>query len=94
MMGFTREEVELLMQETGVDKNLIKFDMESYYTGYMFHRNAKNKVYNSQMILYLFNQVLQLGEQPSQIIDTNLQTDYARLRRRRRTKATGRSCCK
>ena len=81
MMGFTREEVELLMQETGVDKNLITFDMEAYYNGYMFHKNAKNKVYNSQMILYLFNQVLQLGMQPEQIIDTNLQTDYARLRR-------------
>jgi hypothetical protein len=81
MMGFTREEVELLMQETGVDKNLIKFDMEAYYNGYMFHKSTKNKVYNSQMILYLFNQVLQLGEQPEQIIDTNLQTDYAKLRR-------------
>jgi len=81
MMGFTREEVELLMQETGVDKNLIKFDMESYYNGYMFNEYGENKVYNSQMILYLFNQVLQLGMQPKQIIDTNLQTDYARLRR-------------
>jgi len=81
MMGFTREEVELLMQETGVDKNLIKFDMESYYNGYMFSEYGENKVYNSQMILYLFNQVLQLGRQPNQIIDTNLQTDYARLRR-------------
>jgi hypothetical protein len=47
----------------------------------MFNKNAENKVYNSQMILYLFNQVLQLGEQPEQIIDTNLQTDYERLRR-------------
>jgi hypothetical protein len=79
MFGFTREEVEWLMQETGVDKNLIKVDMESYYNGYMFNKNAENKVYNSQMILYLFNQVLQLGEQPEQIIDTNLQTDYERL---------------
>ena len=81
MFGFTREEVELLMQETGVDKNLIKVDMEAYYNGYMFSEYGKNKVYNSQMILYLFNQVLQLGGQPRQIIDTNLQTDYERLRR-------------
>jgi hypothetical protein len=81
MFGFTREEVEWLMQETGVDKNLIKVDMETYYNGYMFNNNGKDKVYNSQMILYLFNQVLQLGEQPKQIIDTNLQTDYERLRR-------------
>ncbi|MDR3000283.1 MAG: ATP-binding protein [Fibromonadaceae bacterium] len=81
MFGFTREEVEWLMQETGVDKNLIKVDMEAYYNGYIFNKNAENKVYNSQMILFLFNQVLLLGKQPEHIIDTNLQTDYERLRR-------------
>jgi hypothetical protein len=81
MFGFTREEVQWLMQETGVDKDLIKVDMEAYYNGYMFNNSGKDRVYNSQMILYLFNQVLQLGEQPKQIIDTNLQTDYERLRR-------------
>jgi len=81
MFGFTKEEVEWLMQETGVDKNLIKVDMEAYYNGYMFNNYGKSKVYNSQMILYLFYQILQLGRQPEQIIDTNLQTDYERLRR-------------
>jgi len=81
MFGFTKEEVEWLMQETGVDKNLIKVDMESYYNGYMFNNDGENKVYNSQMILYLFNQILLIGSQPKQIIDTNLQTDYERLRR-------------
>jgi len=81
MFGFTKEEVEWLMQETGIDKNLIKVDMEAYYNGYMFNNYGKSKVYNSQMILYLFYQILQLGRQPEQIIDTNLQTDYERLRR-------------
>jgi len=81
MFGFTREEVEWLMQETGVDKNLIKVDMETYYNGYMFNKDGENKVYNSQMILYLFNQILQIGRQPQHIIDINLQTDYERLRR-------------
>ena len=81
MLGFTKEEVEQLMQETGVDKNLIKVDMETYYNGYMFNEEAENKVYNPQMVLFLFNQILQLGKQPKDIVDTNLQTDYARLRR-------------
>ncbi|MDR2577212.1 MAG: AAA family ATPase, partial [Chitinispirillales bacterium] len=81
MFGFTSEEVEWLMRETGVDKNLIKVDMESYYNGYMFNENGKDKVYNSQMILFLFNQILRLGEQPKDVVDTNLKTDYARLRR-------------
>jgi hypothetical protein len=81
MFGFTEEEVEWLMLKTGIDKKLIKFDMEAYYNGYMFSERGKNKVYNSQMILFLFNQIFLLGEQPTQIIDTNLQTDYERLRR-------------
>ena len=81
MFGFTREDVERLMAETGVDKDLIKVDMETYYNGYMFSRRGKDKVYNSQMILYLFNMVLQLGMQPDHIVDANLRTDYGRLRR-------------
>jgi hypothetical protein len=81
MFGFTSDEVEWLMTETGVDKTLINFDIEVFYNGYMFSEYGKNRVYNSQMILYLFNQVLRQRRPPKQIIDTNLQTDYARLRR-------------
>jgi hypothetical protein len=80
MLGFTKEEVALLMQETGIDKNLITVDMEAYYNGYLFNKNAENKVYNSQMVLFLCNQIQRLGRQPEEIIDKNLQTDYSRLR--------------
>ena len=81
MFGFTKEEVDWLMNETGVNRDLIKVDMEDFYNGYMFNKNANNKVYNSQMILYVFNHVIMIGEQPENIVDTNLQTDYERLRR-------------
>jgi hypothetical protein len=81
MLGFTREEVEQIMLEAGVDKNLIKIDMEAYYNGYKFHEDAEDKVYNPQMILYLFYQIQQLGKQPQEVVDTNMQTDYSRLRR-------------
>ena len=80
MFGLTKEEVELLIQKMGVDKSLVKIDMESYYNGYMFHEDGKTRVYNPQMILYLFNQILQLSKQPKEVVDTNLKTDYARLR--------------
>jgi len=81
MLGFTKEEVEWLMQEAGVDKTKIKVDMETYYNGYLFNQDAENRVYNSQMVLYLFNQILRLGKQPKDVVDKNLQTDYERLRR-------------
>ncbi|MCL2845080.1 MAG: ATP-binding protein [Chitinivibrionia bacterium] len=81
MFGFTKEEVERMMSETGVDKNLIKVDMEAYYNGYLFNEDGENKVYNSQMILFIFNQISITNKQPKQVVDTNLQTDYERLRR-------------
>ncbi|MDR3011982.1 MAG: ATP-binding protein [Chitinispirillales bacterium] len=81
IFGFTMEEVEWIMAEAGIDRNLIKVDMEAYYNGYMFSERGKDKVYNSQMIFYLFDQVLQFGKQPDQIVDANLKTDYGRLRR-------------
>ncbi|MDR1121088.1 MAG: ATP-binding protein [Dysgonamonadaceae bacterium] len=81
MMGFTHEEVEWLMTETGVDPALINVDMEAYYNGYLFHQDGKNRVYNPAMVLYFFGQILRYRKPPRDIIDLNLQTDYGRLRR-------------
>ncbi|GAP72122.1 hypothetical protein SAMD00024442_25_7 [Candidatus Symbiothrix dinenymphae] len=81
MMGFTQQEVDALMDETGVDPNLINVDMETYYDGYLFHPDGKNRVYNPSMILYFFYQILDEGRPPENIIDDNLKTDYNRLRR-------------
>ena len=79
MFGFTRKEVEQLASETGIDMSLINVDMEAYYNGYLFNDKGKNKVYNSQMVLFLFYKITQLGEQPKEIIDINLKSDSGRL---------------
>jgi hypothetical protein len=81
MMGFTQEEVNALMEETGVDPALINVDMELYYNGYLFHKDGANRVYNPSMILYFFHQIVDSGKVPENIIDLNLQTDYGRLQR-------------
>ncbi|GHT22750.1 hypothetical protein AGMMS4957_13350 [Bacteroidia bacterium] len=81
MMGFTQQEVEALMLETGVDPNLVNVDMEAYYDGYLFDEDGENRVYNPSMILYFFNQILVSRKSPKNIIDDNLKTDYNRLRR-------------
>jgi hypothetical protein len=79
MMGFTREEVDALMIETGVDPKLITIDMEKYYNGYLFSTHGKNRVYNPTMVLYIFSQILENKRPPEKIIDDNLKTDYGRL---------------
>lgn len=80
MFGFTRDEVEWLIDETGIDRSLIAVDMEYYYNGYMFTNKGKDKVYNSQMVLYLLYQIRNFKEPPEVIIDQNLKTGYERLR--------------
>jgi hypothetical protein len=80
MLGFTGEEVETLMRETGVDPGWINVDMELFYNGYLFHKNGKHKVYNPSMMLYLFDQVLRFRKEVESVIDDNLKTDYGRLR--------------
>ncbi|GHT52324.1 hypothetical protein AGMMS49982_12240 [Bacteroidia bacterium] len=81
MMGFTQEEVEWLMQETGVDPALINVDMKAYYDGYLFNEEGAHSVYNPAMVLYFFSQILEFKKPPKYIIDLNLQTDYGRLKK-------------
>jgi len=81
MMGFTRQEVDWLMDETGVNRDLINVDMEWYYNGYLFHKEATDRVYNPSMILYFFNQIVNNKRIPEKIIDDNLKTDYGRMKR-------------
>ncbi|KAA6303042.1 MAG: hypothetical protein EZS26_000645 [Candidatus Ordinivivax streblomastigis] len=81
MMGFTQEEVEWLMAETGVDPALINVDIKAYYNGYLFNEEGEHRMYNPAMILYFFEQILQFGKPPKYLIDLNLQTDYGRLKK-------------
>ena len=81
MMGFTHQEVDWLMDETGVNSDLINVDMEWYYNGYLFHQDAADRVYHPSMMLYFFNQIVNEQKVPKKIIDDNLKTDYGRLQR-------------
>jgi hypothetical protein len=79
MLGFTRSEVEWLMNETGVDPALINIDMEMYYNGYMFNPDCENRVYNPTMVLYILEQILE-DSKITEVIDENIKTDYSRLK--------------
>ena len=81
MMGFTQEEVDLMMTETGVNPDYINIDMELYYNGYLFSKSGENRVYNPSMVLYIFNKILKEQTIPEKIIYDNLRTDYGRLQR-------------
>jgi hypothetical protein len=81
MLGFTQDEVDALIDTAGIDRKLITVDMERYYNGYLFSEDAETRLYNPNMALYFLDEILMTGRTPKHIIDDNLRTDYARLRR-------------
>ena len=80
MLGFTQEEVGMLMRETGVDPGRITVNIELLYNGYLFHADGEHRVYNPTMMLYLLDCISSDGAIEN-IIDDNLKTDYGRLQR-------------
>jgi hypothetical protein len=81
MMGFTHQEVDALIDTMEIDRKFITVDLERYYNGYLFHKDAENRVYNPTMALYCLRQIQRTKKPPEQLFDENLRTDYARQRR-------------
>jgi hypothetical protein len=50
------------------------------YNGYSFHQKAKNKLYNSALILYLLYKTITTDGEIEDLIDDNLKTDYGRIK--------------
>ena len=80
ILGFTEDELGFVMREAGIDKSAVKVDMEYLYNGYLFHVDAKNKLYNPAMMNYFFMGILEEGERMESLVDDNLKTDYGRIR--------------
>jgi hypothetical protein len=81
ILGFTKDEVELIIEACGIDKSLINNeDMEKLYNGYLFNRKAQNKLYNSTMIFNYLSEVKDNGIEIDNLVDVNLRTDYGRIR--------------
>jgi len=79
ILGFTKDEVEQFRQDVGIDKSMIKVDIEYLYNGYLFHVDGKNKLYNSSMINYFFNELMDEGK-IKELMDLNIKTDYGRIK--------------
>ncbi|MBF0545994.1 MAG: AAA family ATPase [Candidatus Riflebacteria bacterium] len=82
MMGFTEDEVISLFRETiteGIEEKLPK--LRQYYNGYLFHPKGAEKLYNSDMILYFMSSLQQFGEEPDDLVDRNVVSDYGKISR-------------
>ncbi|MBF0544017.1 MAG: AAA family ATPase [Candidatus Riflebacteria bacterium] len=82
MMGFTESEVIALSNETiegGIEEKMSK--LRQYYNGYLFHPNGAARLYNSDMILYFMSSLQQFGEEPADLVDRNVVSDYGKIGR-------------
>ena len=81
-MGFTEEELKLLMNGQGISeeeqKKLLPI-MKENYDGYKFSKDAEKQMYNSNMCLYFLNSYLSFGKVPEKLVDVNIASDYNKI---------------
>ena len=86
LLGFTRAEVRGLLEKYR-DLGVFDQNMENalgllheWYNGYRFAEDAKNDVYNTDMVLYYLNHSVPNKPGPRRLIDPNVRIDYGKLR--------------
>ncbi|SHI15042.1 AAA family ATPase [Clostridium magnum] len=85
MMGFNKEEVIRLIDST-VKKPLNEVELKELletlqknYNGYLFASDGKERLFNSDMILYYMQSYMDSGKGPESLIDKNIASDYGKL---------------
>ena len=86
MLGFTAAEVRGIL-ETYRDQGVFDQDvdeamavMAEWYNGYRFAADARNDLYNTDMVLYYLKGAIPNEKPPDDLIDTNVRIDYGKLR--------------
>jgi len=87
MAGFTQSEVETAVDYYVAEKKIKKEDqsamlqiLKKVANNYRFSANSDTEVYNSNAVLYYIYQYMQINALPKDVIDTNMRTDYQKLR--------------
>lgn len=84
MIGFTENEVRELIKLTVNDSYLNDLDnlisiLKFNYNGYLFSELATTRLFNSDMILYYLQELLDTGFAPKNLIDPNIASDYSKI---------------
>lgn len=83
MVGFTEEELVHLVHATISPSASIPHMnrlLKVYYNGYLFSENGRERLYNSDMVLFYLKQIQTMNEAPKKLLDTNVSSDYGKLR--------------
>jgi hypothetical protein len=82
MMGFLESEVEnlLVLSDIALDKvPSMMHDLKEWYDGYQFSDDAKNHLYNPDMVLYFLLEYGVRSQYPNRMLDTNIISDYRKI---------------
>ena len=82
MMGFTKSELIELMDNQNITKKeqeILLPIMKENYDGYNFSTHGEEKVYNSNMCLFLLKDYIEYRMLPERLIDMNIASDYSKL---------------
>ena len=87
MLGFTQEEVNEIL-EYYISEGAIPADerekileiLKKNYNNYCFSKKISEKVYNTDMVLYFFNNYMTEEKIPKELLDPNVRTDYSKLK--------------
>ena len=82
MMGFTKSEVEQLIEETIPSKELppdLMDTLTEYYNGYCFSEEWSERVFNSDMVLYYLKSYQRKHNPPRTLLDYNAVSDYGKI---------------
>jgi hypothetical protein len=83
-MGFTEAEVAGLLQAAGVpagELDTVTADVRGWYDGYRFNAEIEHRLYNPDMVLYFASAFAEYGKYPATLLDTNVASDYGKMRR-------------
>ncbi len=82
MVGVSRDELDEMISYYKFDsiKDKIISRTNEWYNGYRFDENIKDTIYNTDMILYYLKSFIYKNEEPRNLIDINVRTDYSKLK--------------
>ena len=82
MIGLTHKEVDNLLNEVVEEKNKreeIKQIMIENYDGYLFNKDANERVFNATLVMYLLVFYKNYKSIPKKLIDTNIVVNYGKI---------------
>lgn len=82
VVGITKDELSDMINYYKLDnqKEQIINRCDIWYDSYRFNKDIEYTIYNSDMILYYLDSIINRGKEPDTLIDVNVRTDYSKLK--------------